>query len=233
MRTKDGWQLKFDHVYVTLADITAYQLESPFTLEDSIQTDNLQEELLSKSNVTISLDEAHRVDLATGDETADPVLIGTKRGPSGQYNALSWTLVSAETNSGQNSSLLLKGKASKNNQEVDFSLNFNHPLRFVCGDYVGDERKGIVRPKGEADVEATFHLDHLFGDAEVSLDDEINTGGLGFEPFARFVRDGVVSVDMPALQQNFSKEDYDKLLSILANLGHVGEGHCKAIASSN
>jgi len=28
--SKDGWSINFDHVYITLADITAYQTEPPY-----------------------------------------------------------------------------------------------------------------------------------------------------------------------------------------------------------
>lgn len=78
-----------------------------------------------------------------------------------------------------------------------------------------------------ADVEATFHFDYLFGDGDAPVDDEINTGTLGFEPVAALAENGAVSLTSSDLEQNFSKEDHKTLQTLLPSLGHVGEGHCE------
>jgi hypothetical protein len=91
---------------------------------------------------------------------------------------------------------------------------------------VGDERKGILAAGEEADLEATFHFDHLFGDGEAPPDDDINTGALGFDPLAALASDGVLEADSDRLEADLDPADYAKLLEILPSLGHVGEGHC-------
>jgi hypothetical protein len=59
----------------------------------------------------------------------------------------------------------------------------------------------------------TFHFDHIFGDAELSANDELNMAAIGFEPFANGLQiAGVI---------NMSE----------MHLGHVGEGHCDCSCS--
>ncbi|NOQ17708.1 MAG: DUF4382 domain-containing protein, partial [Dehalococcoidales bacterium] len=55
----------------------------------------------------------------------------------------------------------------------------------------------------------TFHFDHIFGDADTPMDDDLNVSALGFDPFADVAEGGQVDLDMSEL-----------------HLGHVGEGHC-------
>ncbi len=97
---------------------------------------------------------------------------------------------------------------------------------YACGDYVGDERKGILTEDGQAEVEMTFHFDHIFGDAETPLDDDLNMGAPGFEPFAQAAEGGSVEMDMAEMEEALSAEDYQILVDTLPTLGHVGEGHC-------
>jgi hypothetical protein len=78
-----------------------------------------------------------------------------------------------------------------------------------------------------ADVESTFHFDHLFGDAGVPMDDDINTSALGFEPLAALAENGEVNGDSATLKANLSEADYTTLMNILPSLGQVGEGHCE------
>jgi hypothetical protein len=123
-------------------------------------------------------------------------------------------------------SLVAIATATKDGQTIPFTLKIDEELQFTCGDFVGDDRKGILQPGGKADLEATFHFDHLFGDGEAPPDDEINTGALGFAPLAALAENGKVEADSNALQQKLSPEDYNQLKGILPSLGHVGEGHC-------
>ena len=82
---------------------------------------------------------------------------------------------------------------------------------------------------GTADLEMTFHFDHIFGDADTPADDELNVGAPGFEPFAELAEGGKLDVDMAALKEKISAEDFGKLEAMLPTLGHVGEGHCRCV----
>ena len=55
--TKDDWQVTFDHVYVTLAEVTAYQSDPPFDAEAGGKP---------QATETISIDEPTTLDLAEG-----------------------------------------------------------------------------------------------------------------------------------------------------------------------
>lgn len=215
MVSKDGWSLTFDHVYVTLSDVTAYQADPPY---------DAQSEGDMQAEVTASLDGKHTVDLAEGDANAEPVLIGEVAAPAGRYNALSWNMTEATEGPANGAVIMMQGVAEKDDQQIDFTIALNKAEHFICGDYVGDERKGIVEVGGTADVEATFHFDHLFGDAETPADDTMNTDAVGFAPFAAMATNGTLNVDMDMLLESLPAEEYEKLVD--AHLAHVGEGHC-------
>lgn len=216
--SKDGWAIEFDHVYVTLANVTAYQSDPPFDPQ-------VEQEISAKATVAAS--EPTTVDLAEGDESAEPVKVADLKAPAGRYNALSWELVPAPSGPAQGYPLVLQGTATKDGQSIPFTLKLAEELTFTCGDFVGDERKGILEGDNRADLEATFHFDHLFGDGDAPPEDEINTGALGFDPIAALATDGRVDLDSQQLQTQLAPADYQTLLEILPSLGHVGEGHCE------
>lgn len=212
--SKDGWQIEFDHVYASIQDVVAYQAEPPFNPDTDV-------EVAAKTNVVMT--DSARVDLAEGDENAAPILVKQVETPAGRYNALSWKLFS-ETEP----SLVLIGTATRDGETIPFEITMNPALEFFCGDFVGDQRKGILDPEGTADVEATFHFDHLFGDIDVSADEIINRGALGFDPFAALAQDGVVNLTPEDLETTLTKVEKIQLADIYKGLGHVGEGHCRA-----
>lgn len=216
--TKDGWEVSFDHVFVTLAEVTAYQSEPPFDAEAGGKP---------QATETVSISEPVTVDLAAGDDTAEPILVETVAAPAGRYNALSWKMVPAADGPAAGQTIWLEGTATKEGETIDFTMKLDPTLEFVCGDFVGDERKGILDGADEADLEATFHFDHLFGDGEAPADDDINTGALGFDPLAAIAEAGTLEVDMAALEAQLSPAEYQTLMGILPSLGHVGEGHCE------
>lgn len=218
--SRDGWEISFDHVYVSLADVTASQTDPPFNPEAG-------EELQAKAQVVV--DSPKVLDLAEGDDSAEPILISELAAPAGRFNALAWAMVPAADGPSSGYSLWLQGTATKDGQTLPFTLRMTEELAFTCGDFVGDERKGILDPNGTADLEATFHFDHLFGDGDAPAEDDINTGALGFDPLAALAENGAVNVDSAALAAGLSPEDYDTFLNILPSLGHVGEGHCEEI----
>jgi hypothetical protein len=217
--SKDSWQIEFDRVYVTLADVTAYQSDPPFDPQSS-------KSLAVKTQISFS--EPKTIDLAEGDEKAEPILIGEMQAPAGRYNALAWKMVPAKTGEASGYPLVLQGKATKEGKNIDFILKIQPEMAFTCGDFVGDERKGILEKGQTADLEATFHFDHLFGDRETPPEDDLNQGALGFEPLAALAQEGKLEADTAVLKEKLSGADYTKLMEILPSLGHVGEGHCKA-----
>ncbi|MEM7063281.1 MAG: DUF4382 domain-containing protein [Cyanobacteria bacterium P01_B01_bin.77] len=212
--SKDGWQIEFDHVYTNIQDVVAYQSAPPFNPEADVDITAETKALLTES---VSLD------LAEGDENAAPILVEQLETPAGRYNALSWKLAS-ETEP----SLQLIGTATRDGETIPFEIAMNPSLEFFCGDFVGDERKGILDPEGTADVEATFHFDHLFGDIDTPEDDVLNRGALGFDPFAALAQDGALKVTPEDLEAKLTKVEKLQLADIYKGLGHVGEGHCRA-----
>ncbi|RYD06120.1 hypothetical protein N752_06210 [Desulforamulus aquiferis] len=79
-------------------------------------------------------------------------------------------------------SLVIVGQAVKDDKTIDFVLKDETEYKYTGGDYVGDERKGVLQEGGTADIEMTFHFDHIFGDMETPADDELNTGALALSP---------------------------------------------------
>jgi hypothetical protein len=213
--TKDGWTIEFNHIYVTLADVKAYQTDPPFDANSDAP--------LKPKETIVLLEDPKTVDLALGETDAVPILVTKVQAPPGQYNALSWQVVPST----EGQTLVLEGKATKADQTVNFKVMLNQPLEYTCGEYVGDERKGILTPGGQTELETTFHFDHIFGDAEMPADDPLNTDALGFEPLAILAQNGQLEVDSVTLKEKLSPEDYQTLEKAIANLGHVGEGHCR------
>ncbi len=216
--SKDGWQISFDHVFVTLEGVTAYQTDPPYDPEAKTPLQAKQ---------TVSLSQPQTLDLAAGDEQAAPILVGEVTAPAGHYNALAWKMVPAAAGPAQGSVLMLQGTATKAGQTVDFVVKLDQPLAFSCGEFVGEQRKGFVQAGSTADLEATFHFDHLFGDGSAPATEALNQDALGFQPLAALAENGKLKVDQAILKQKLSSEEYQKLIGILPSLGHVGEGHCE------
>jgi len=216
--SKDGWTISFDNVYVNIANVVAYQSDPPY---DS----HMGGEVSSQSQ--ISLAGIQTVDLAEGDENAGTILVAEMKDVQvGHYNAISWQMLKAAEGPAEGYSLVIVGQAEKEGRAIDFIIKDEQEYRYTGGEYVGDERKGIIQEGGIAEIEMTFHFDHIFGDAETPLEDELNAGAPGFEPFASLAMDGRLEVDMAALKSGLSQSDYQKLQEMLPTLGHVGEGHC-------
>lgn len=199
--SKDGWSISFDHVYITLSNITGYQADPPFDAHAGGR-------ITGKSEAR--LEGAYTVDLAEGDEAAEPILVGEVADvPTGHYNAVSWKMDTAGSGPSAGHSLMMVGTAERDGTVEDFSIALDATCTYNCGEYVGDERKGIVSEGETADLEMTFHFDHLFGDAELPPDDELNLGALGFETLFAMPEGGDPDMNLAEL-----------------HLGHVGEGHC-------
>ncbi|MEM1171500.1 MAG: DUF4382 domain-containing protein [Cyanobacteria bacterium P01_H01_bin.35] len=215
--SKDGWTITFDQLYVNLVEVTAYQTDPPYKAETGGKPEAKEIVLLAQTKV---------VDLAEGNETAETILVSEISAPPGQYNAISWKMPKATEGPAEGYSILMTGTGTKDGQSIPFTVKIDQELEFTCGDFVGDERKGILQAGETAELEATFHFDHVFGDNSATPDDEINTGALGFAPLAAIATAGKVEVDMATLKDKLSPTDYQKFMAVLPSLGHVGEGHC-------
>lgn len=192
--TRDGWQLEFTRILATFDAVTAWRTDPPFAA-DSARIEGTALDLGGPFTVDlVAADADHRVALAT--VAADP----------GHYNALSWALVPAAEGPAAGHALLLEGVARRDGAQVAFTLVTSDAIAHACGEYVGDERKGLVTEGGAADLEITLHLDHLFGRADRDADDPMNLEALGFDAFAA---GGTRDFSLAGL-----------------HLGHVGEGHC-------
>ncbi len=216
--SKDGWSLQFDHVIVALSHIRAFQTNPPF--------DPFSGEL-TRSAVMVGLPGQHVIDLAEGDETAVPLLIGTvSDAPIGYYNAVSFELSPALDGEYAGYALVIDGTAARDGQTIDFMIRIDTISTYDCGAYIGDERKGILQEGAPGEVELTFHLDHVFGDAGTPLEDSLNTLAPGFDMFAALASNGALDVSLADLEAGLSAADYQLLVEILPTLGHTGEGHC-------
>ena len=220
--SKDGWRIDFNHVYVTLDEVVAYQSDPPFD-PDEEETINAKEEVTLVSEPTT-------LDLAKGGADADLIQVTEKEAPAGVYNALAWQVVSPEEGE-VNSAIALQGTAQKDGKTINFTLNLDRPLAYKCGEYVGDVRKGFLEPDSKTQLESTFHFDHIFGDGEAPMDDPINTGAVGFEPMAALAENNTLNADLATLEQELSSEEYETLQKAMVGLGHVGEGHCNQLES--
>ena len=220
---KDGWRIDFDNLYATMTDVTAFQSDPPFEPGEG-------KRLQAKESVAYDA-EPVTVDLAEGDTPIEAIEFADA--PSGRYNALGWQLVPAATGPATGYPLMLIGTATKDGESVDFEIGLSDAIAYTCGDFIGDERKGILTPDETAEVEATFHFDHMFGDAEAPADDDINVGALGFGPLAELAQDGQLTIDSEGLKEQLSKEDYETLQAVFPGLGHVGEGHCESTVVTN
>ena len=217
--TKDDWQINFERVAVNVGDITAYQTESAFNPDENT-------EIEATEKVTI-LDEVKTVDLAEGTENAEPLAVAQINVPTGFYNALGWSMIPLDDSGLSNQTIVLQGQAVKDGETVDFTLGFAVPVQYLCGEFIGDERKGFVKQNEVAEVEMTFHFDHIFGDSETPSDDPLNRDALGFQPLADLAQTGILEADWQTLQQQLAPENAQTLSNAIAGLGHVGEGHCK------
>ena len=223
--SKDGWQINFDHVYVNFSNATAYSTESAYEPQKGDTKD-----IIEYQNKVEFLDNSQTVDLATGEADAQPITVAKADVPEGFYNALSWKLSPAETGSAiAGNTIAVVGKASKDGETIDFNLGFDRSIEYICGEFVGDERQGIVAADTPATVEATFHFDHIFGDADTPSHVGLNQDALGFQPLAELASNGTLQLDNEELASQLSAEDYQKLSEAVTGLGHVGEGHCEMI----
>ncbi len=216
--SKDGWELNFDHVYVTLNKVEAYQTNPPFDPDGDTST-------TSQATATVNLVESPQtIDLLGGESLPT---VASANAPTGTYNALYWELITAETGEAEDSTILLEGTAAKEGRTIDFVIALDQPVSNTCGEYVGDERKGILEANDTAELETTFHFDHIFGVSDSPADESPNAEAFGFDLFANLAVGDSLNINQQQLQSQLSNQDYETLVSATRELGHVGEGHCQ------
>ncbi|WP_035244799.1 hypothetical protein [Desulfonatronovibrio hydrogenovorans] len=200
--TKDGWKLTFSHAFVSLSNITAYQADSPYDARSGQPV---------KAKEKVMLEGIYVIDLAAGAEDDPPVFVGeVKNAPTGHYNAISWKMARDKQGLLAGYTMLLTGVAEKDGTKVDFQIRTAEESTYTCGEFVGDERKGFLQAGGMADLEMTFHFDHIFGRADKDADDPMNLEAVGFEPFAHGSK--VHEITLKGM-----------------HIGHAGEGHCSVM----
>ena len=223
--TKDGWTMSFDRLDVNLAEVAAYQVDGTFEPTETDTLDGLED----RERVSL-VDTPQVVDLAEGEADAAPILVTNAEVTPGFYNAVTWKIDTAGADSPlAGKTMVMQGTASKDEQVVNFDISLNRPIQYLCGEYVGDDRKGVVETGTPGEVETTFHFDHIFGDSETSPDDALNVDALGFEPLAKLASNDSLTIDDATLTQQLSAEDQEKLTKAIIGLGHVGEGHCAVV----
>lgn len=216
--SKDGWNISFDHIWVSLSNVRAHQTNPPY--------DPFAGEL-TRSSQMVGLPGQLIVDLAEGDADADTILIGTvEDAPEGFYNAVAWMMTPADEGDIEGYSLVIDGVAERDGETIEFMMRIEEDFTYTCGAFVGDERKGVLPADDTGDVELTFHFDHIFGDAGSPLDDSLNVEAPGFDMFAALATDGIIDVSLNDLEMALSSEDYAMFINVLPSLGHTGEGHC-------
>jgi len=214
----DGWNITFRHLYVTIADITAYQTNPPY--DPSSETEII-------SDVQVEMEGVFTIDLLDWDMETELVPVGTlEEVPDGHYNALSWSMIPALEGPSEGYSIYIDAQAGKGDQSYNVILGFESSYEYFGGEFVGDERKGFVSPEGSGELEITLHFDHIFGDIELTSNSELNSMAVGFDPFADLMQEGSVYENLSSLSDNLSEETFHKLIEVLPTLGHTGEGHC-------
>ena len=220
--SKDGWQINFDRVYVNISEASAYSTDSSF----EPQKGDTKADIKYRDKVDF-IDAAQTVDLAAGDESASPIAVASADVPVNFYNALAWKLTTADADSpAAGNTIALQGKATKDGETIDFKLGLNQPNEYICGEFVGDERLGIVEASSPGKVEATLHFDHIFGDANTPPEDALNQDALGFQPLAALASNNTLELNDDSSFRQLSPAQYRQLTKAVKGLGHVGEGHC-------
>lgn len=212
----DGFKLSFTHVYVSVDKVKAYMTSKPDSIKNGAKFE-YSEMVDFKGKKT--------VDLLALDYNEKASLVGLNREvKTGIYNAVSWDIVKSDDEKMKGNSIVLIGKASKNGITTPFEIRFDVENSVYAGEYIGDERKGIVLKNKQSDLEMTYHFDHLFGISKG--DDSVNKDAFGFEKFMDLKDGSKIDIELKDIKGKISEEDYSRLIRNVYSLAHVGEGHC-------
>ena len=220
--SKDGWAIAFDHFWVHLTDLAAYQV-----VEDSAKHAGHPHSDIPDGSAHAALSNAYWLDLTEGD---DAQWVGEVEDAAiGNYNYLNFSFTQNDEGDYAGHSIVMIGSATKGEETVDFVIALEDEMAFVnCAQEVDDEAAGVVEDGGQGSVEVTFHSDHLFGDAEEPEDevDGVNDIALGFDAFAALADEGALDTTGTPLSDLLGESEYQVWRSALHTVGHSGEGHC-------
>ena len=229
--SEDGWEITFEHVYVNISGVTAFQV---------VETELSPLYLYHAGHPHAEIPEGSAHEALTGEFFVDvhqgdgPTSLGSVLdAPIGNYNRLNFNLDPATATSRDlvadhlDQTIVLIGTARKEDQTLTFTIRFNEPLHFIaCGPH--PEAIGVLAEGATARAEATLHFDHIFGDidegpADTTDSDKVNAVAIGFGPFAS----SAIGDEIDLFQADMEDmPEYEDLMSALATLGHTGEAHC-------
>jgi hypothetical protein len=154
---KQGWHITFDKLFVNIVDPTAYQ------------PDEQKGEVVLKG--------AHWVDLAEGDENAEQITLGTVRDVhAANYQSLRFPLKRAESGEYRGNTIVMIGKASKDDHVNTGSVGFDFFHRFIEGDTVDVSQSEMKNSEGYSTlVEALWTLGHL-GEGHCAVSNQSSKG---------------------------------------------------------
>ncbi|MBF0235943.1 MAG: hypothetical protein HQK65_23355 [Desulfamplus sp.] len=243
--SKDGWAIQFSHVYITIANPTAFQVQDGITQLEKprFHAGHSHAGLAAGGEHQVSLGE-HLIDLKKGDshDNNKVLLKSFSSVKIGNYNRLAWSMVNTSSSSSlltglstadaiqaMGNCVTLMGNASKSGNIIDFKIAFDEEVYYQTTE--ANEAEGIVAPGGEGTAEMTFHFDHIFGDLTTPLDEGVNPDALGFQPFADLDTntDGKIEVNLNTCYSSMSATHVNSLLKDYYTLGHSGESHAMFI----
>ena len=219
--SKDGWRMVFNHFYVSMNEITAYQTDPPY--------DPIYAADIIRYETSLTLDGTYTTDIAQGEGRR---LVETRTdAPAGLYNAVSWIMTPATDGPASGYSVVMVGQAAKGDDLIDFNLKLDFKGGYQCGEYFvtgrdAADRLGQLESGATADVEMTYAVEYIFGDDSQPVSGILNRTALGFEPLAALAVDGVLDVDLTGLEDQLSADDLLLLTRAVPEIGKVGVGRC-------
>jgi hypothetical protein len=221
MVSKDGWKMVFNHFYVTMKDITAYQTDPPY--------DPIYSADIIRYETSVTLDGTYTVDIAQGDGRR--LVAELTDAPPGLFNAVSWIMTPGTEGAAADYAIVMVGQAAKNSELIDFTIKLNYDNGYQCGEYFvagrdAADRLGQLESGGTAEVEMTYAIGYIFGDGSMPATAILNNTALGFDPLAALAVNGVLDIDQTGLENQLSADDYLLLTNAFPELGKVGVGRC-------
>jgi len=221
MVSKDGWKMVFNHFYVSMNQITAYQTDPPY--------DPIYAADIIRYETSITLDGIHTADIAQGGGRR---LVETvPDAPAGLYNAVSWMMAPGSEGPSAGYSVVMIGQAAKGNELINFTFKLDLKGGYQCGEYFvagrdATDRLGQLDSGATADVEMTYAVEYIFGDGSQPVSGILNRMALGFDPLAALAVDSVVDIDLTGLKNQLSADDMMLFTNAVPEIGKVGVGRC-------
>lgn len=140
-------------------------------------------------------------------------------------------------------SCIIRGKARKNNKEIDFTIKLNEEIVWQIEKEFSENKDLLNR---EEIIQFNFNLEYIFGtDKNVKkiieienkeeneiLEYDINENAVGFNYFLSFEKNGIIDVSQEELLKKDQK-NYKKLIFALYNFAFVDGIPAKAIYTSS